>query len=87
MVPAMPSQCKTCIFRPDNPMRLRPGRLGEIQAYLIEGAVHLCHTVEDRACRGGRDFQIQCWHRMGILPEPTDAALAAAMEAHLGHHP
>jgi len=27
---AMARKCATCVFRPGNPMRLRPGRLGEL---------------------------------------------------------
>lgn len=84
-VPVMPEQCKSCIFRHDgNEVELRPERLAEIQAYLLQGTPHLCHTPQmnggpDRACRGGRDFQLQCWARMGIIAEPTDEALAEAM--------
>lgn len=66
-------------------MRLRPGRLDEIKSYLISGTNHLCHTPHKGrrnalACRGGRDFQLQCWHRMGVLDDPTDASLAAKMK-------
>jgi hypothetical protein len=84
----MPSQCPSCIFRTDgHQAELRPGRLDEIRAYLIAGAPHACHWPQThggprRACRGGRDFQLQCWHRMGMIPEPTDAALAEAMRSY-----
>lgn len=54
-------------------------RLAEIQAYLLTGKTHLCHTDESRACRGGRDFQLQCWARMGLISEATDEALERAM--------
>lgn len=78
--PAMPRQCATCIFHEDgNQVALRPGRLAEIQAYLIRGTNHVCHTDDRRACRGGRDYQLTIWHRMGMIPAPTDAALDAAM--------
>lgn len=82
------AMCSTCIFREDGKAApLMPGRLDEIKAYLLLGTTHLCHHPRPagernkRACRGGRDFQLTCWHRMGILPEPTDAALAAEMKA------
>ena len=80
----MPEQCKTCIFRPENPMRLRPGRLAEIQKCLINGTSHRCHTPKrgKRACRGGRDFQLMVWSRMGVIADATDEALEAAMAAH-----
>jgi len=32
-------------------------------------------------CRGGRDFQLQIWHRMGMIDEPTDEALEKNMVA------
>ena len=76
-------QCPTCIFRPENPMYLRPGRLAEIQTYLLKGTVHVCHhglgsKRKKVACRGGRNFQLQCWHRMGFIADATDEALATA---------
>ena len=37
-------QCETCIFRPGNPMHLRPGRVKEIVDACIEHDVHIpCH--------------------------------------------
>ena len=76
----MPRRCETCIFREDGRrVELRLGRLAEIQAYLLVGKTHLCHTDETKACRGGRDFQLQCWARMGLIAEATDAALEEAM--------
>lgn len=84
--PVMPAQCKSCIFRHDgNQTQLAPGRLVEIQEYLMHGTPHICHTPQiqgskmEFACRGGRDFQLQIWHRMGIISAPTDQALADEM--------
>lgn len=79
-------QCETCIFRPESEKLLRPGRLAEIQAYLLRGVTHICHHGLARkkkryACRGGRDFQLTIWHRLGIIAEPTDESLALAMKA------
>lgn len=77
------SKCKSCVFRPekDGGIELTPSRRIEIQAYLLQGVNQLCHHDEDKTiCRGGREFQLQCWHRMGIIEEPTDAALREAME-------
>lgn len=78
-----PEQCRSCIFQSDgNQVELRPDRLAEIQRYLLKGNTHVCHTGQDRvtlACWGGRDFQLTMWYRMGLIPEPTDAALAEAM--------
>lgn len=87
--PVMPSPCATCIFRERGERtELAPGRLAEIQAYLLRGTPHLCHKpqVEGKrtevVCRGGRDFQLTMWHRMGILPAATDEALQEAVERH-----
>jgi hypothetical protein len=46
-------QCATCIFRPGNLMRLRPGRLRDMvdQCERRQGFV-ICHETTDR--RGGR---------------------------------
>ena len=64
-------------------MHLRPGRLAEIQSYLLRGTPHVCHHHErgrvKLACRGGRDFQLTIWARLGIIAEATDGALASAM--------
>lgn len=91
MTPCQKTMCATCIFREDGAaLPLRPGRLAEIQAYLIQGQAHLCHSgpvagrSADRICRGSRNYQLMIWHRLGILPEPTDEALAAEMRR-VGH--
>ncbi len=37
-------QCATCIFRPGNPMHLRPGRVKEMVDACVEHDVHIpCH--------------------------------------------
>lgn len=39
---------------------------------------HICHhqTLNNKSathlCRGARDFQLQIFHRLGLLEEPTD---------------
>lgn len=86
-LPVMPEKCKSCIFRTDgNEAPINPHRLDEIRAYLMRGTVHICHTPQlagseqEYACRGGRDFQLELFAAIGIIPEPTDEALAATME-------
>ncbi len=77
------SKCKTCVFRPekDGGIELTPARRIEIQTYLLAGTNQLCHHDDNQTvCRGGREFQLQCWHRMGVIKEPTDEALREAME-------
>ena len=55
-------------------MELAPGRIEEIQAYLMRGTNHMCH-VTNKVCRGGREFQAQVFHRMNIISHPTVYAL------------
>lgn len=79
------TKCATCVFRDpkDGGCELSEDRRIEIQTYLIKGTNHLCHTEDNtQVCRGGREFQLQCWHRMGLIEEPTDAALRKAMQEH-----
>jgi len=86
--PTAPEMCASCIFRTDGKqVELRPGALEEIQTYLLQGVPHRCHTPAingneeiQLACRGGRDYQLQCWYRMGFVAEPTDEALEARMK-------
>lgn len=86
--PCQPVQCKTCILR-DNGAHwpVGPEKMAEIYAYTIRGKTHLCHSRPSRgprklACRGLRDWQLMIWHRLGIIDEPTDEALAAPMVKH-----
>jgi hypothetical protein len=83
MAAARPSQCATCIFRRDGrEVPLAPGRMAEILGYLVRGITHLCHTGGNKwACRGGRDYQLQTWYRLGLIADPTDESLARAMDA------
>lgn len=80
-MPVRKTQCSTCVFRPesDGGISLAPGRREEISMMLLSGTNQICHKGNKSICRGGRDFQLQCWSRMGIIAEPTDAALAEAM--------
>lgn len=78
-------QCATCVFRPGNPMNLRPGR---VEA-MVEGAIQdqsaiICHstlTGDNAVCRGffdrhKQDTILQAAERLGIVrevPVPTRA--------------
>lgn len=72
-------QCASCPFLHEG--MLSPATMAEIQNYLISGTNHLCHNdrTNDTVCQGGRKFQLKVWHRMGIICEPTNEALANAM--------
>jgi len=71
--PTRSTQCSTCIFRDNNLITAK--RLNEIRSYLVSDKTHLCHTSEDKACRGGRVYQAKMWFRLGILKYPTIKAL------------
>lgn len=65
------AMCKSCIFRTDGKaVQLAPGRMAEIQNYLIGKSSHECH-VTNKTCYGGLTFQATIFYQMGIIPEPT----------------
>lgn len=77
------SKCATCVFRPecDGGIELSDSRRVEITNYLIGGNNQLCHHDDNETiCRGGRDFQLQIWHCLGLIDKPTDTALRDAMK-------
>lgn len=80
-----PQQCRTCIFRPpqEGGTVLHPKRMAQITEYLCSGTQHICHTNPDRACRGGRDLQLQVFAVLGVIDEATDEALEVANQAYL----
>lgn len=78
------TMCETCVFRPveHGGIDLTPRRRAEIEAYLLQGHNQLCHHDDNTTiCRGSRNFQLQLWHRLGIINAPTDQALREAMRA------
>lgn len=73
------TQCETCVFKDecDGGVVLGDGRREEIKQNLLNGINQLCHHDNNKTiCRGGRNFQLQIFHRMNLIPEPTDEALA-----------
>lgn len=80
--PVRNERCATCVTKPQSEggIYLRPGALEQIQAAAIRGICQECQGDDNRTlCRGIRDYQLTIWARMGIIDEPTDEALAAAM--------
>jgi hypothetical protein len=77
--PLMAQQCKTCPFRAGADARLQD----QITSRLLE-TNQMCHAPrlvgkrETHLCRGGRDWQLQVFYRLGLLEEENDAAWAAA---------
>lgn len=73
------SQCKSCPFKKENQDIVSPQRWAAIYKYLLGGVNHVCHSTSKHVCRGGRDWQLNIWWNIGIISEPTDAALFEAM--------
>lgn len=86
-------KCQTCIFRSadEGGTVLHPKRMAQITQYLCQGTQHICHTNPDdlrsafghRACRGGRDLQLQVFAALGVIDAATDEALEVANQAYL----
>jgi len=79
--PVMPQKCSTCPFRVDASGRHPDVQLvNQIQLRCITEGSQICHhprwqgKPEHHLCRGARDYQIQVFHRFGILDAPTDEA-------------
>lgn len=83
--PTRSTQCSTCIFRDNNVVTT--ARLDEIRTYLSNGTTHICHTSKDKACRGGRKYQAQIWHRLGYIKHATIKALDKAVLKALNKKP
>lgn len=79
-VHVLAAQCKTCIFRPGNLMRLEPGRVrGMVRDAIRDQAAITCHDTLHRSdvrpavCRGFHDRYstqpLQVAERLGLLVE------------------
>jgi len=79
-------QCSFCPFRRNIGLKLGVQKMGEIQTYLIQGINHFCHSDRTNLtiCRGGRNYQLNIWHRLGFIEKPTDDALHSAEILMLG---
>lgn len=86
--PVMKSRCSTCPFRTDKRGRHPdPKLVSSIMQRAMSQGSHLCHhprssnkQTETHLCRGARDFQLQVFHRLGLLEAPTDAAWQKQLE-------
>lgn len=77
--PVMAAQCPSYPFHVDEEGRHPDARLvSEIQHRCLTESSHICHhprkhgQPETHLCRGARDFQLQIFHRWGLLESPTD---------------
>jgi hypothetical protein len=79
-MPVMAAKCASCPFNENGDARLRAA----VMARTICQAQQICHhprihgKKETHLCRGSRDEQLTILYRMGMLPEPTDAAFTEA---------
>ena len=90
-------KCSTCVFRPGNPMRLRPGRVKDmVDGALGEGGFITCHKtlsygeypeVGEAICRGFFDAHgprsniIRIYSRLGGFDEVPDPSAAESEAA------
>jgi len=77
----MPAQCPTCPFRTDADGRHPDVRLvSQLQLRCLTEGNQICHHPRlngkptTHLCRGARDYQLQIFHRLGLLDAPTDEA-------------
>ncbi|MGI2907161.1 hypothetical protein [Tolypothrix sp. VBCCA 56010] len=77
----MPAKCVTCPFRTDEHGRHpNPQLTSKLMQQVICEASQICHhprqagKPETHLCRGARDYQLTIFHRLGVIPAPTDAA-------------
>ena len=75
--PVCKVRCKTCPFSPGGDLETRM----MVESRVLSEASQTCHSTgavhgkqDTYLCRGARDFQLQIFHRLGFLSEPTDEA-------------
>ena len=75
----MKKRCSTCPLNKDeNGRDQSPQIAAKVKNQCLTEASQICHhprlhgKAESHLCRGARDFQLQIFHRLGILEEPTD---------------
>jgi hypothetical protein len=79
--------CEFCPWRKDGGvLHDSPEEFAVLRESVIFEANQRCHApafdgeVESQICRGARNYQINFFHRLGILSEPSDRAWAEALE-------
>lgn len=77
-----PRKCHTCPHRPGSSLsHLAP----ELITTALTEANHYCHAeqLQDKQptwlCRGTRNIQLEVFHSMGVLAEPTDKCWAETL--------
>lgn len=68
----MKATCKTCPFGTNGD----PGLRDVVSRRVLTEASQHCHgsgwPVATHLCRGARDLQLEVFHTLGVLAEPTD---------------
>ncbi len=79
--PVMKGKCPTCPFnKSENGLEASPDIANTVRSRCITEASQICHhprlhgKKENHLCRGARDFQLDIFHRLGLLETPTDEA-------------
>lgn len=77
--------CKSCVLHPDPEKRIKlgEGRLEDIMVDAIHGVNQICHHSQEgrnTICRGVRDYQIDIFYKIGLIPERTEESLLSTME-------
>ncbi|WP_157198337.1 MULTISPECIES: hypothetical protein [Methylomonas] len=76
--PVMAGRCPTCPFHEQNEGQREIANM--VRERCVTAASQICHhprlhgKEETHLCRGARDFQLQIFHRLGVIDEPTDQA-------------
>lgn len=79
--PVMQAKCPTCPFNKNRDGKEQlPDLADKVRRRCLTQASQICHhprlkgKKQNHLCMGARDFQLQVFHRLGVLDEPTDAA-------------
>lgn len=84
-MPVMQGKCKTCPFGKNGCQEVRrsvESRLLEVSQTCHSTGVALNPPRQDtHICRGARDWQIEFFHSIGFLDEPTDEAWRLKLES------
>lgn len=83
----MKGKCPTCPFnKGGNGREAAPDIADMVRHRCLTEASQICHhprlhgKKEDHLCRGARDFQLEVFHRIGLLETPTDEAWKKKMQ-------
>lgn len=77
--PVMKQRCGTCPFNKSEDGKVADSKLvNRIQNTILKEGSQICHHPrlsgkdETHLCRGARDFQLDIFHKIGLLKTPTD---------------